>query len=286
LEFIIQFITNWIILHFENIDTVRLMRSKKAWSSTKRILSLFVLINLAYVSFSQQTDSTKVTSHFGGAVTITNKGISLIPNLTLGKPAAIFDLSVGKKRISFEPQFRFALEGKPWTFIFWWRYKIVEREKFRMNIGAHPAFAFKTIIFPYDTVPQEIIRVQRYLAGEIVPTYSLTKNISVGLYYLPSIGLQDDGIKYTNYLGFRFYFSNIRLSDKIYMRFNPQIYYLKMDSNDGIYANATLFLAKRNFPLSVSALVNSTIHTNIPVGEDFIWNISLIYSFNKDYIEK
>jgi hypothetical protein len=262
------------------------MRSKEEWSSTKRILSLFILVNLTYVSFSQENEIPKTPINFGGAVTITNKGISLIPNLTLGKPAAIFDVSISKKRISFEPQFRFALEGKPWTFIFWWRYKIVESKKFRLNIGAHPAFAFKTITFPYDTVPQEIIKVQRYLAGEIVPTYSLAKNISVGLYYLPSIGLQEDGVKYTNYLGLRFYFSNISLSDKFYLRFNPQLYYLRMDSDDGIYANATLFLAKRNFPLSVSALVNSTIHTNIPVGEDFIWNISLIYSFNKDYLEK
>jgi len=262
------------------------MKRNKGWYAARRSLSFFVLFNLTSVSFSQNIDSTKVVSHFGGAVTVTNKGISLIPNLTLGKPAAIFDLSVGRKRISFEPQFRFALEGKPWTFIFWWRYKIVEGKKFRMNIGAHPAFAFKTITFENDTVPQEIIRVQRYLAGEIVPTYALSKNIGVGIYYLPSVGLQDDGVKYTNYLGFRFYFSNIRLSDKYYLRFNPQVYYLRMDSDDGIYANATLFLARHNFPLSVSALVNRTIQTDIPVGEDFIWNISLTYSFNNDYVVK
>jgi len=262
------------------------MESIKALNVLKKTLLFLILYNLTFVSFSQKADSIKFASHFGGAVTITTKGISLIPNLTLGKPAAIFDLTVGKKRISFEPQFRFALEGKPWTFIFWWRYKIVESRKFRLNIGAHPAFAFKTITFSYDTVPQEIIRVQRYLAGEIVPTYTLTKNISVGIYYLPSVGLQDDGVKYTNYLGFRFYFSNIRFSDKFFMRFNPQIYYLKMDANDGIYANGTLFLARRNFPLSISAMVNKTIQTNIPVGEDFIWNLSLIYTFNKEYLPK
>jgi hypothetical protein len=251
-----------------------------------RATIFFVLLFFPFCAFPQKADSVIVPGHFGGAVTITNKGISLIPNLTLGKPAAIFDLSVGKKRLSFEPQFRFALEGKPWTFIFWWRYKVVDGKKFRMNIGAHPAFAFKTITFANDTVPQEIIRVQRYLAGEIVPTYALSKNISAGFYYLPSVGLQDDGVKYTNYLGFRFYFSNIRLTDKFYMRFNPQIYYLRMDSNDGFYTNATLFLARRDFPLSVSAMVNRTIHTNIPVGEDFIWNVSLIYSFNKEYVPK
>jgi len=259
------------------------MKLKKVMDKIIKAFSFFILLNLTHVAFSQNNDSTNVASYFGGAVTITNKGISLIPNLTLGKPAAIFDLSAGKKRISFEPQFRFALDGKPWTFIFWWRYKIVDSKKFRMNIGAHPAFAFKTITFPSDTVPQEIIRVQRYLAGEIVPTWLLTQNISIGLYYLPSIGLQEDGVKYTNYLALRGYFSNIRLSDQFYLRFNPQVYYLKMDEDDGFYASATLTLARQNFPVSVSALVNRTIQTDIPVGEDFIWNVSLIYSFNKKY---
>jgi hypothetical protein len=55
------------------------------------------------VSFLQTANSIKVSGHFGGAVTITTKGISTIPNLTLGKPAAIFDLSVGR-RLSFEIQ--------------------------------------------------------------------------------------------------------------------------------------------------------------------------------------
>jgi len=67
------------------------------------------------------------------------------------------------------------------------------------------------------------------------------------------------------------------------LRFNPQVYYLKMDEDDGFYASATLTLARQNFPVSVSALVNRTIQTDIPVGEDFIWNVSLIYSFNKKY---
>ena len=80
-------------------------------------ISLFVLLSLTYVSFSQKNDSTNVPGHFGGAVTVTNNGISFIPNFSLGKPAAIFDLSIGR-RLSFEPQFRFALEGKPWSFLF------------------------------------------------------------------------------------------------------------------------------------------------------------------------
>ena len=70
------------------------------------------------------------------------------------------------------------------------------------------------------------------------------------------------------------------------MRFNPQIYYLRMAKDDGFYINGALTLSKRNFPLTISTLVNKTILTEIPVGEDFLWNVSLTYTFNKEYVEK
>jgi hypothetical protein len=83
-----------------------------------RVLLFVVVMNHAGHSFSQKADSSNNVSHLNGAVTVTNNGISLIPTFTLGKPAVIFDLSIGK-RVSFDPQLRFALEGKPWSFVFW-----------------------------------------------------------------------------------------------------------------------------------------------------------------------
>jgi hypothetical protein len=261
---------------------IRRMKNQFKLTATGKALFVILVSNIAYLSFAQNTDSLKAPVHFGGAVTLTTKGISIIPNLTLGKPAAIFDLSMGR-RLSFEPQFRFALEGKPWSFLFWFRYDIVNNNKFLFKIGAHPAIAFKTI--PYETggSTREILRAQRYLAGEVAPTYFLTKGISTGLYFLYSRGLEEDIIRNTNYLAFRINFSNIKVTDKIYMRFNPQIYYLNMDRDDGFYFNATLTLAARNFPLSVTSLINKTIQTDIPFGDDFLWNVSLVYSFNKNY---
>lgn len=250
-----------------------------------KLLFLFVLSSFTYPLFSQRADSTKVPARFGGAVTITNKGISIIPNLTLGKPAAIFDLAMGKRKLSFEPQFRFALEGKPWSFLFWWRYELVNTNKFLVKIGAHPAFAFRNVTYlnANDSTSQEIIRVQRYLAGEVSPSYFLTKNIGIGMYYLYSRGIEEDIIRNTHYLAFRTSFSNIKLFDQFFLRFNPSIYYLNMDKDDGYYFNATITLARWNFPLTISSLINQTIQTDIPVGEDFIWNVSLIYTFNRKY---
>jgi hypothetical protein len=263
--------------------TIILMKNNKGRYLSKIALSLFVLLGLTHVSFSQNNDSTKAVSRFGGTVTVTNKGISTIPNLTLGKPAAIFEMIAGKGKLSFEPQFRFALEGKPWSFLFWWRYQLLNNDKFQIKLGAHPAIAFKTVTISTEEGTQEIIKAQRYLAGDIYPSYSVARNISIGLYDLYSYCLEENVVKNTNLLAIRCNFSNIRLTDQFFMRLNTQIYYLVMDADDGYYFNATLTLARKNFPLTVSSLINKTIRTEIPLGEDFLWNVSLIYTFNNNY---
>ncbi len=81
----------------------------------------FILLIIGQPSFSQTTDSTKHIGHFGGGVTVTNNGISLLPTFALGKPAVMFNMSVGGKKLRFQPQLRFSLAGKPWSFLFWWR---------------------------------------------------------------------------------------------------------------------------------------------------------------------
>jgi aryl-alcohol dehydrogenase-like predicted oxidoreductase len=45
---------------------------------------------------------------------VTNNGISLVQTFSLGKPAAIVTLSIGKGKLSFEPDLRFSLKEKPW----------------------------------------------------------------------------------------------------------------------------------------------------------------------------
>jgi hypothetical protein len=59
-----------------------------------------------------------------------------------------------------------------------------------------------------------------------------------------------------------------------------------MDEHDGFYLNSTLSLAKSKFPVSLSAMFNKRIKSDIPADNDFIWNVSLRYAFNKEYIEK
>lgn len=251
-----------------------------------RAILIIVFSISSHIAYSQKTDSTKSIANLGGVVTLTNNGISLLPTFTLGKPAIMFDLSVGKKKLSFEPMLRFALEGKPWAFIFWWRYKFISKGKFRLSAGAHPSIVFRTMPVTSNGVTNDAIVAQRFLAAEVVPNYLLTKDISVGFYYLHGQALQKEGIQSTDFITFNSNFSNIKLSKQVYIKFNPQVYYLKMDDLEGFYATSTLTLAKRNFPLSLQSIMNQTIKSDIPANKEFVWNVSLVYSFSNEYAKK
>lgn len=128
-----------------DVRTVSGLAAFTKLKTLKQSVLFLILLTFGHPSFSQNVDSVNVSGHLGGAVTVTNNGISFIPTFSLGKPAAIFDLNMGKKRLGFEPQFRFSLEGKPWSFLFWWRYKLIKTNKVSVTLGAHPALSFKTI---------------------------------------------------------------------------------------------------------------------------------------------
>jgi hypothetical protein len=243
-----------------------------------------IFLGLSHSLFSQNTDTTKVTSSFAGVIAVTNNGISLIPTFSLGKPAITFDMAMGKRKLSFEPKFQFALEGKPWGFFFWWRYKLVNTSRFFVRIGAHPALAFSTEPVLTKGVSKETMIAQRFLAGELSPNYFVSKNISLGLYYLYSYGIDNEYIRNTHLLMFNINFSSIKLSNQLFISYMPQVYYLRINSNNGFNFTSSLTLGRRNFPLSLSAFINKTIQSNISGSKNFIWNVSLIYAYSKKYV--
>lgn len=86
----------------------------------RKSIQVFILISSLFIfniSLAQE-EKKPFLDDFSGTASVTNNGISLIPSFSLGDPALIFDLKFKKGRLSFEPDMRFALEGKPWTFIF------------------------------------------------------------------------------------------------------------------------------------------------------------------------
>lgn len=259
-----------------SLKCVQLCRMKRPTKT-----SLLILLCLSSFYCFGQRDSTL---YFKSALSITQNGFSFIPSFSLGKPAIIFEPSIGNKRLSFEPQFRFALEGKPWSFIFIYKYKIVDKNKFSLQVGGHiPAIIFSTQSVFRNGTTEDVIISQRFLAAEIVPQYLISKDASIGMYLLRGHGFDTGGIQDSYYAGLRSTITDLHLTRRIFAKINPQVYYLKTDDKDGFYVTNTLTLALQNFPFSISNIVNKALQTDIP-GKDFDWNVSLVYSFDKNYV--
>ncbi len=250
------------------------------WIIMKKGILVIVLLCISMLALSQQEKNENL--RLAGSVTLTTKGLSTFPNLTLGKPAAIFDFSVGGDKFRFDPTLRFGLDGKPWTFIFWLRYQAIQTEKFGLRVGAHPAYSFRTIEMVQIGKNIDILRATTFLAGEIAPVFRVAKNVTLGPYIILTHGVDDDAVQYSNFISLVSNITDINLGGKLYSNLMGQAYYLRMDDRNGYYINGTLSVNMRNFPLSVSSTVNRAIESTIP-GEKLLWNLNLIYRFGGIY---
>jgi hypothetical protein len=242
--------------------------------------SLIFISLFSYSVFSQENDSTKHLLNLRTSLSVTNNGFSFIPSFSLGKPATILNVSIIGKKFSFEPEFRFSLAGKPWSFIFIYRYKLVNNKKFQLVVGGHvPAITFRTVPVIKNGVTQNLIQSQRFLASELVSNYIFNKNSSIGFIFLKGHGFEKDGARDTHFLAFKANFMNILPSSKYFLRATPQVFFLNVDKKNGYYFSSSFNVGKYNFPLSISSTINKQLKTNIP-GKNFDWNLSLNYSTN------
>jgi hypothetical protein len=194
-------------------------------------------------------------------------------------------LSVSKNKFSIDPDIRLTLDGRKGGMVFWFRYKAVQSKKFSLGVGAHPAYNFqlRKIIDPSTGQSSEITQARRFFATEINPGYQVTKNFRVGVYYLKGFGLQNDAVRSSHFLTFNTTFSNIKLGGGTFLQFTPQVYYLKLDNEDGIFYTHTMSISKKDVPFLLQSTINKDIRTNITGGDRLQWNITLFYSFNRKY---
>lgn len=254
----------------------------------RKITYLFILAGLTTNVYAQDQEKNSQFYHFSGDISLTNNGFSYIPAFSLGKPASTVYLSLGGERFSLDPHFRFDLNGlKPWSLAFIWRYKLIQTRRFQLKTGVHfPVYTFiNETIRDNGTTRDQLIPV-RFLIPELIPTYSISRNIGIGAYYV--YGLELGKVEQTGdfqYLSFNFNVSQLSLGREFYLNWKPQFYYLTLDGSEGIYTAQSLILARRKFPISLGGLVNIKLKSQIPTM-DFDWNVSLTYTFNNQFNKK
>jgi hypothetical protein len=262
-------------------ETITLHKNELCFAFLKPFV-LFIL--MTFTSFFELTaqEKTTPTGQFGGVITATNNGVSIIPSFTLGRPALLFDFSLSGERFSFDPMLRFGMDGKPWSFVFWGRYKAIKDKPFTLTVGAHPAFIFAERIVKVNGQEKTMFVSQRFLAMEIAPMYKFSDRLSMGLYYLRGHGFNPIPPDNTNFIALNTVISGIPVGGGFNMRINPQLFYLKVDDDSGTYVTSNFTVSKPGFPIGFQGLVNQKIKSSI-AGDDFIWNVGLLYIFSTPY---
>jgi hypothetical protein len=247
----------------------------------KRMIILSMILLISGTGYSQQLDTTKAPTVFSGKLGLTTNGFSIIPTFSLNSPAFLTLLSWRKKKFSIDPDIRMTPNLKRGGIVLWFRYYPVERPKFTLRVGAHPALNFQNrqVVTNGDT--STISQMRRFLAWEVSPSFRLSKNLYVSLYYLQGNGLQKDGPQTSHFVNLNAAVTNIRLANRIRMALFPAIYYLNLDGNDGWYFTGNLILSHTKLPFSLESAINHTFTSNIPGNRQFMWNVSIDYNFRK-----
>lgn len=245
-------------------------------------LFLFLLIiGISSLSCAQESENAAKKIHIAGSAAITNNGISLIPNFSLGDPAALFNLSVAKGRLSFVTDFNFSLEAKPWYILYWVKYRLADSRKFKMTTGTHLGLNFFSSELSIDNRQKKVLQYERYWVIDFSPTYIISDKVSLGTYYLHSRGLDPGTVGATHFFTINSNISNIKLIKDIGLSINPQVYFLKQDHPHGFYFTSTFSLSRKHFPITLSSMINQPLSTEISAGNEFVWNLSLTYNFRK-----
>lgn len=243
---------------------------------SQSVMLLTVLLLGSNSVFSQKKDSLrqreplKTTAN----IQVTNNGISLFPNLMLGKPAIIINANVGKKHIFFEPELRWGLNGDPWSYIFWLRYRPNRTEHFSWHIGAHPSYVIRPNLVTVNGKEEKRWISQRFLAGEIVPVWHQSPKFSLGLHLLLSKGLDAYGVQKSSYLSLQPRFPHIQMLPKYYLGFFPQLFRLTLDNKKGVYYSHFLTFNKQDLPFYLSSIFTYKMDSDI-AGDKIVWNIGL-----------
>lgn len=250
----------------------------------KKLMAGIICVNvLISHSIAQQVaDTTRQPMYFSGSLGITNNGFSIIPSFSFNDPAVIALLSWKKKKFSFDPEFRITHTGKKGSILFWFRYHAVNRKRFAFTIGAHPAVNWFPTIVNQSGISEELLRLRRFFAWELAPSYKISKHWSTSIYYLQGNGLQKNGPRTTHFINLNTTISRIALSNQMWLTVAPAIYYLYLDGNEGIFFTASASLGSNKSPFLLQSTINQKLRSAIPDTRMFMWNIGVAYSFRRE----
>tara|TARA_R110002049_G_scaffold696_6_gene4359 strand:+ start:119585 stop:120298 length:714 start_codon:yes stop_codon:yes gene_type:complete len=216
---------------------------------------------------------------FSGNIGLNTNGISRVPAFSLGKPAIMGFFSLRKNRFSFDPEVAYSTEGNPWFMNSCFRYRIYAKKNFDVMVSANWSISHR-----YTEVIENglktIAKAERYVVFEFVPTYKLSEKFSLGSAVFVGRGIDKGSLKQMHFISLVGNITKLRLSEKLYYSFFPQIFYLNLDGDtDSLFVSGVAGIGHKRFPFFLSSQINQPVVTAISPNPGFSWNIGVTYTF-------
>jgi hypothetical protein len=242
-------------------------------------IAIAICLMLQGQRIAAQKDSTRYKPELSGIVILTSNGISQIPAYSLDKPAISAFFYLKLKRFSYEPDINYGIDGRPWGIGNSFMYLVMDKKKLKFKSGLALGLAFS---YPEVLQSGEMVKInksERYLIAKLIPSYLISKKTTVSLIYWNARNLEQKSINSINFLSAVLSTSNVLLSQKIYCSIFPQIFYLNVDGEDGLFFSPMAEFGIKNFPLYLSSQVNASLYKNMTSDAAFRWNVALNYKF-------
>ncbi|HLN56190.1 MAG TPA: hypothetical protein VK207_09370 [Bacteroidales bacterium] len=236
----------------------------------------FLLLYLFFTSAfaSEVPDSTKSLSA-AATFSINSNGIASIPAFSLGKPAIIAALNLGKGRFSYDPVLAYSTDMKPWFIDSWLHYKIISKPNFELRAG----FNFSNFFTHVTLNEQDIIKGERYWAGAVEGFWKTSSRNVLSLMYWSDNGM-DPGSISGHYVSLENGISNLQIGKSFLFGAGLQLFMVSYDGpNDGVFVSPKLSMGIRNKPVLAFFQATQVLVSNIEPDPGFRWNVGMAYSF-------
>ena len=246
------------------------------------VKNFLLIFTIPAICFSQSNEEY----FFKGNINVNNNGIDWVPLFSRDKPSLITNFSLGKNRFSVNPLLRYELEGlQPWGVDIWWNYKVKQKGKFNFELGGvFPGIINQKISVLDKNLPKKIL--QPWVTAIINPTFSyvFSKNFKLSLSYYEIIPLKivnKNQLEHGRVFILSPLFNNLQITSKLYLRWTPILYTVQIEnSKTGLFSAQTINIGLKNFPFSVSSVMNKPLYFGDLSGKKFDWNIGINYSFD------
>jgi hypothetical protein len=243
----------------------------------KYYLTLIAIFSTLYAYAFEKKDSTQAQIKVSGNVLVTNNGISPVPAFSLGKPAIMTAFLINKGNFSFNPQFNYGIDGKPWSSNNWlrWQFPI---KKFTFRTGVNWSLFFKQATVTENGETFTVKRVNRYFETELAAFYQINNKTLVQTMFWHDEGMDVDAVKRGSFFSLMATFSKIPLSKSVKMTLIPHVFYLdnKIPFR-GYFTSGTAIFSYKNSPFSISVQGVKPIWVKPEASSS--WNVGLNWSF-------